>query len=126
LISPILPSPSPLFDATPNRGAKNRPRSGQIEQKRLNQAGIPLAGTGVPHIIIAIVVIVVIGLLLSNRIVMMTNGPAATIGEVLDVGLARPRDRVVLAQDPLYTEYRSAVLEFLYHRQAHPATKEAA
>jgi nitrate/nitrite transport system ATP-binding protein len=59
--------------------------------------------------------------LLSDRIVMMTNGPAATIGEVLQVRLERPRDRVALAQDPLYIEYRLSVLEFLYHRQAHPA-----
>ncbi len=64
--------------------------------------------------------------LLSDRIVMMTNGPAATIGEILSVQLQRPRDRVALAQDPLYMQYRTAVLEFLYHRQAHPAMKEAA
>ncbi len=63
--------------------------------------------------------------LLSDRIVMMTNGPAATIGEILKVDLARPRDRVALAQDARYSQYRTAVLEFLYHRQAHPA-KEAA
>jgi nitrate/nitrite transport system ATP-binding protein len=64
--------------------------------------------------------------LLSDRIVMMTNGPAATIGDIVNVRLGRPRDRVELAHDPLYIEYRSAVLEFLYHRQAHPATlKEA-
>ena len=63
--------------------------------------------------------------LLSDRIVMMTNGPAATIGEVVKVGLERPRDRVALAQDPLYIEYRRSVLEFLYHRQAHPALQEA-
>jgi nitrate/nitrite transport system ATP-binding protein len=64
--------------------------------------------------------------LLSDRIVMMTNGPAATIGEILSVRLPRPRDRVALAQDPLYIEYRTSVLEFLYHRQARPAVKEAA
>ncbi len=58
--------------------------------------------------------------LLSDRIVMMTNGPAATIGEILQVRLERPRDRVELAQNPLYSEYRTSVLEFLYHRQAHP------
>ena len=63
--------------------------------------------------------------LLSDRIVMMTNGPAATIGEIMKVELARPRERVALAQDARYAQYRSAVLEFLYHRQAHPA-KEAA
>jgi nitrate/nitrite transport system ATP-binding protein len=64
--------------------------------------------------------------LLSDRIVMMTNGPAATIGDILSVRLARPRERVALAQDELYSEYRTSVLEFLYHRQAHPALKEAA
>ncbi|MDB5763841.1 MAG: transporter ATP-binding protein [Herminiimonas sp.] len=64
--------------------------------------------------------------LLSDRIVMMTNGPAATIGEILQVRLERPRERVALAQDALYGEYRTSVLEFLYHRQAHPSMKEAA
>jgi nitrate/nitrite transport system ATP-binding protein len=59
--------------------------------------------------------------LLSDRIVMMTNGPAATIGEIVEVGLARPRDRVALAADPQYMAYRTAVLEFLYRKQAHPA-----
>ena len=58
--------------------------------------------------------------LLSDRIVMMTNGPAATIGDIVDVRLARPRERLALADDPLYIEYRTRVLEFLYHRQARP------
>ncbi|AMP07238.1 ABC transporter ATP-binding protein [Collimonas pratensis] len=56
--------------------------------------------------------------LLSDRIVMMTNGPAATIGEIVQVRLARPRERLALAQDPLYAEYRTSVLEFLYRKQA--------
>src|SRR6476661_7274457 len=65
--------------------------------------------------------------LLSDRIVMMTNGPAATIGDIVEVKLERPRDRVALAQDGLYVEYRRSVLEFLYHRQVNPAVvKEAA
>jgi len=64
--------------------------------------------------------------LLSDRIVMMTNGPAATIGEILEVNLERPRERVTLAKDARYMACRTAVLEFLYHRQAHPAVKEAA
>ncbi|RZI41743.1 ABC transporter ATP-binding protein [Herbaspirillum sp. HC18] len=64
--------------------------------------------------------------LLSDRIVMMTNGPAATIGDIVHVRLDRPRDRVALAHDMLYIEYRTTVLEFLYHRQAHPGMKEAA
>jgi nitrate/nitrite transport system ATP-binding protein len=54
--------------------------------------------------------------LLSDRVVMMTNGPAATIGEVLKVDLARPRNRVELAEDPAYTHHRKAVLDFLYTR----------
>jgi nitrate/nitrite transport system ATP-binding protein len=57
--------------------------------------------------------------LLSDRIVMMTNGPAATIGEILPVTLARPRDRVALAEDADYVHCRKAVLDFLYRRQAH-------
>ena len=59
--------------------------------------------------------------LLSDRIVMMTNGPAATVGEILDVELPRPRDRLALANDPQYHAYRTAVLEFLYQRQQRPA-----
>ncbi|HET7715475.1 MAG TPA: ABC transporter ATP-binding protein [Bauldia sp.] len=54
--------------------------------------------------------------LLSDRIVMMTNGPAARIGEILDVPLARPRRRLELVADPTYLRCRSAVLKFLYER----------
>ncbi|WP_425260524.1 ABC transporter ATP-binding protein [Rubrivivax sp. RP6-9] len=57
--------------------------------------------------------------LLSDRIVMMTNGPAATIGEILPVTLPRPRNRVELAEDPDYVHCRKAVLDFLYTRQGH-------
>jgi nitrate/nitrite transport system ATP-binding protein len=57
--------------------------------------------------------------LLSDRIVMLTNGPAATIGEVLAVDIARPRNRVELAEDPVYVHARKAVIDFLYTRQAH-------
>lgn len=57
--------------------------------------------------------------LLSDKIVMMTNGPAATIGEVLSVDLPRPRSRVQLAEDPRYINYRKAVIDFLYTRQGH-------
>lgn len=55
--------------------------------------------------------------LLSDRIVMMTNGPAATIGEILEVDLERPRDRLSLAEDPHYNHLRSEVLTFLYEKQ---------
>ncbi len=57
--------------------------------------------------------------LLSDRIVMLTNGPAATIGEVLRVDLPRPRNRVALADEPKYQQCRKAVIDFLYTRQAH-------
>jgi nitrate/nitrite transport system ATP-binding protein len=57
--------------------------------------------------------------LLSDRIVMMTNGPAATIGEVLSVDLPRPRDRVELVGDPAYARYRKEVIDFLYTRHSH-------
>jgi len=57
--------------------------------------------------------------LLSDRIVMMTNGPAATIGEILSVELARPRNRVALAEDAKYVHYRKEVLDFLYTRHGH-------
>ena len=57
--------------------------------------------------------------LLSDRIVMLTNGPAATIGEVLAVRLPRPRNRVELAEDRNYVQYRKAVIDFLYTRQGH-------
>ncbi len=58
--------------------------------------------------------------LLSDRVVMLTNGPAATIGEILDVDLPRPRERVSLSNNPEYQACRTAVLEFLYRRQRHP------
>jgi nitrate/nitrite transport system ATP-binding protein len=59
--------------------------------------------------------------LLSDRIVMMTNGPAATIGEVLDVDLPRPRNRVQLADDSNYNRIRQQVLSFLYDKQKLPS-----
>lgn len=71
--------------------------------------------------------------LLSDRIVMMTNGPSATIGEILDVKLARPRDRLALADNPEYNHYRHEVLTFLYEKQkkvetvsGHKKAKQAA
>ncbi len=55
--------------------------------------------------------------LLSDRIVMMTNGPNATIGEILDIKLPRPRNRIELADNPEYNHYRREVLRFLYEKQ---------
>ncbi|NEW93495.1 ABC transporter ATP-binding protein [Rhodopseudomonas sp. BR0M22] len=54
--------------------------------------------------------------LLSDRIVMMTNGPSARIGEVLEVPLPHPRNRLELASNPTYLKCRQRVLEFLYER----------
>lgn len=59
--------------------------------------------------------------LLSDKIVMMTNGPAATVGEILHIDLPRPRNRVKLADDPKFNEYRQQVLKFLYEKQSNPA-----
>jgi nitrate/nitrite transport system ATP-binding protein len=63
--------------------------------------------------------------LLSDKIVMMTNGPSATIGEVLEVKLERPRNRVALAESSAYLGYRKAVIDFLYTRQAHVEKQSA-
>ncbi len=56
--------------------------------------------------------------LLSDRVIMMTNGPEATIGEILEVNLDRPRDRVALQHDPEYIRCREAILSFLYEKFA--------
>ena len=58
--------------------------------------------------------------LLSDRIVMMTNGPSATIGEILEVDLPRPRDRLSLAENPQYNHYRAEVVRFLHERHEKP------
>ena len=55
--------------------------------------------------------------LLSDRIVMMTNGPSATVGEILPINLPRPRDRLALADDAHYNHLRHEVLRFLYEKQ---------
>jgi nitrate/nitrite transport system ATP-binding protein len=59
--------------------------------------------------------------LLSDRIIMMTNGPAATIGQIVQVDLERPRDRLKLVAHPKYIDCRRQVLEFLYQKQLRPA-----
>ena len=56
--------------------------------------------------------------LLSDRIVMMTNGPSATIGEILTVDLPKPRNRLQLAEDKHYNHLRSEVLKFLHERHS--------
>ncbi len=58
-------------------------------------------------------------LFLSDRIVMMTNGPAAKIGEVVEVPFSRPRQRSRMIEDPRYYELRNFALDFLYRRFAH-------
>lgn len=52
-------------------------------------------------------------ILLADRVVMMTNGPHATIGKILDVDLPRPRDRKALLEHPKFYAYRQEVLQFL-------------
>ena len=64
--------------------------------------------------------------LLSDRIVMMSNGPSATIGEILHVDLERPRNRLALAEDPSFNHYRAEVVKFLHERHRNPATPAAA
>lgn len=58
-------------------------------------------------------------LFLADRLVMMTNGPAAKIGEVLEIPFRRPRDRARIMEDPEYYKLRNYALDFLYHRFAH-------
>ena len=55
-------------------------------------------------------------LLLADRIVLMTNGPAATVGEIVAVPFARPRDRLRIVDDPLYERVRSQLITFLEER----------
>jgi bicarbonate transport system ATP-binding protein len=58
-------------------------------------------------------------LFLSDRLVMMTNGPAANIGEIMTIPFPRPRDRARIMEDPHYYKLRNQALDFLYHRFAH-------
>ncbi|MDX5332700.1 MAG: ABC transporter ATP-binding protein [Gammaproteobacteria bacterium] len=58
--------------------------------------------------------------LLSDRIVMMTNGPAASVGEILAIDLERPRNRIALADDAAFNHFRHGVLSFLYERHGRP------
>ncbi|HHC75161.1 MAG TPA: ABC transporter ATP-binding protein, partial [Thiothrix sp.] len=62
--------------------------------------------------------------LLSDRIVMMSNGPAASVGEILDVPLERPRSRVQASELPAYNHCRHEVLSFLYERHGKKAAEE--
>ena len=58
-------------------------------------------------------------LFLADRLVMMTNGPAASIGEIMEIPFPRPRDRTRIMEDPQYYKLRNYALDFLYHRFAH-------
>ncbi|MEB3288914.1 MAG: nitrate ABC transporter ATP-binding protein [Leptolyngbya sp.] len=62
-------------------------------------------------------------LFLADRVVMMTNGPAAQIGEIMTVPFDRPRDRSRIMEDPRFYELRNEALDFLYHRYAHDDTE---
>jgi nitrate ABC transporter ATP-binding subunit len=58
-------------------------------------------------------------LFLADRVVMMTNGPSATIGEIIEVPFERPRHRETVMEDPRYGHLRNHALDFLYRRYAH-------
>ena len=55
--------------------------------------------------------------LMSDKIIMMSNGPAAKVGEILDIDLERPRERVALAKSDRFNYYRQQVLSFLYEKK---------
>ena len=63
-------------------------------------------------------------LFLADRLVMMTNGPSAKIGEILEIPFTRPRDRAQITEDPRYYELRNYALDFLFHRFAHDEDDE--
>jgi nitrate/nitrite transport system ATP-binding protein len=65
-------------------------------------------------------------LFLADRLVMMTNGPSAKIGEILEIPFTRPRDRAQITEDPRYYELRNYALDFLFHRFAHDEDDEVA
>ncbi|MBW4681632.1 MAG: nitrate ABC transporter ATP-binding protein [Microcoleus vaginatus WJT46-NPBG5] len=65
-------------------------------------------------------------LFLADRLVMMTNGPAANIGEVLEIPFDRPRNRASIMEDPRYYDLRNHALDFLFHRFAHTEEEPAA
>ncbi|NJL10346.1 MAG: ATP-binding cassette domain-containing protein [Calothrix sp. SM1_7_51] len=58
-------------------------------------------------------------LFLADRLVMMTNGPAAKIGEIMDIPFPRPRDRARIMDDPIYYKLRNHALDYLFNRYAH-------
>lgn len=58
-------------------------------------------------------------LFVADRLVMMTNGPAAGIGEVINIPFPRPRNRARIMENPKYYKLRNQALDFLYHRFAH-------
>jgi bicarbonate transport system ATP-binding protein len=63
-------------------------------------------------------------LFLADRLVMMTNGPAAKIGEIMDIRFPRPRNREEIMEDPIYYDMRNQALDFLYSRFAHDDTAD--
>lgn len=64
--------------------------------------------------------------LLSDRIIMMSNGPSATVGEILEIDLPRPRDRLGLAEDPSFNHYRAEVVRFLHEHHIKPDEQSTA
>ncbi|GAB4359352.1 MAG: ABC transporter ATP-binding protein [Methylohalobius crimeensis] len=63
--------------------------------------------------------------LLSDRVVMMTNGPAARIGEILSIDLPRPRNRLALAEHSTFNHYRAEIVRFLHERHLKSEAEES-
>jgi ABC-type nitrate/sulfonate/bicarbonate transport system ATPase subunit len=64
-------------------------------------------------------------LFLSDRVVMMTNGPAAEVGEILEVKFPRPRDRKAIMEHPEYYHYREQLITFLEDRAYRKPSQKA-
>ena len=54
--------------------------------------------------------------LLSDRVVLMTNGPNARIGEIIEIGIPRPRERTTIIDHPQYYKIRNHIIHFLVER----------
>jgi nitrate ABC transporter ATP-binding subunit len=65
-------------------------------------------------------------LFLADRVAMMTSGPNAKLGRLLEVPFARPRDRAAVMEHPRYYEMREELIEFLNSQEKHPEPEEPA